>query len=156
MTVATETLYQIADELRALACLGLTYTTNEYDRERYTRILAASARLVTAQVGSRTNLDIHRLLGAPLSEGPDWDLAIARAALETRGFRVHRADEFFPITRYADLGALVWYLKAIPWQIPDFTVDSYADRLVALHHQVERTKTPIDVGFHLFLLVAQR
>lgn len=46
MTLATETFYQIADELRALAGLGLTYTTNAYDRERYTRILAASARLV--------------------------------------------------------------------------------------------------------------
>ena len=46
MPSATETLYQIADQLRAPACLGLTYTTNEYDRERYTRILEESARLV--------------------------------------------------------------------------------------------------------------
>lgn len=46
MTAPTATLYQIADELRALACLGLTYTANEYDRERYARILAESARLV--------------------------------------------------------------------------------------------------------------
>ncbi len=120
------------------------------------RALNPGGWLVTQQVGSRTNLDIHRMLGAPLPDGPDWSLATARTALEQAGFQIHRAQEDFPITRYDDVGALVWYLKAIPWQIPDFTVDRYADRLVALHRQVERTGTPMDVGFHLFLLVAQR
>lgn len=43
---STEELYQIADELRAVACLGLRFTANDYDVERYKRVLAASARLV--------------------------------------------------------------------------------------------------------------
>ncbi len=41
-------LYQIADELRALANLGLRYTENVYDRERYEKVLAASARMLSA------------------------------------------------------------------------------------------------------------
>lgn len=120
------------------------------------RILQSGGWLVTEQVGSQTNLDIHRMLGAPLPEGPDWNFAVARANLEAQGFRIHRADEHFPITHYADVGALVWYLKAIPWQIPDFTVERYADRLLALHREMEKTGKPIDVGFHLFLLIAER
>ena len=43
-----ETIYHIADELHAHACLGLHYTQNAYDRERFTAILTSSARLVAA------------------------------------------------------------------------------------------------------------
>lgn len=43
-----EDLYQIADELRALASLGLNFTDSGYDRERYERILRLSAHLVAA------------------------------------------------------------------------------------------------------------
>jgi len=41
-------LYAVADELRAIANLGIRYSTNDYDRERYERTLALSARVVAA------------------------------------------------------------------------------------------------------------
>jgi len=43
-----DSLYQIADELRGVANLGLLYTRDEYDKERYQKVLAASARIVAA------------------------------------------------------------------------------------------------------------
>lgn len=43
---STEELYQIADELRAIASGGLLWTGSHYDRERYERVMAASARLI--------------------------------------------------------------------------------------------------------------
>ena len=46
-----EELYQIADELRAIANLGLNFCENGYDRERYEHILQASARLLAAVEG---------------------------------------------------------------------------------------------------------
>jgi ADP-ribose pyrophosphatase YjhB (NUDIX family) len=39
-------LYAIADELQAAATLGLQYTQNDYDRERYKKMFAASRRMV--------------------------------------------------------------------------------------------------------------
>ncbi len=42
----SEALYAIADELRGLANLGLRFAENDYDRERYDRLLALAARLV--------------------------------------------------------------------------------------------------------------
>lgn len=42
----TKTLYEIADELRSVADMGLLYANNDYDRERYIRIQALSARLL--------------------------------------------------------------------------------------------------------------
>lgn len=41
-------LYQIADELRAIANAGLRWGENGYDRERYEKVLKASARMVAA------------------------------------------------------------------------------------------------------------
>ena len=46
MTV--QQIYTVADELRAIANLGAAYNTNEYDLERYRKVLEASARLVAA------------------------------------------------------------------------------------------------------------
>jgi ADP-ribose pyrophosphatase YjhB (NUDIX family) len=43
---STEELYRIADELRGVANLGLNFAANEYDKERYERVLSASARLI--------------------------------------------------------------------------------------------------------------
>ena len=45
---STEELYRIADELRGIACVGLQFTENRYDREHYERVLAAAARLIAA------------------------------------------------------------------------------------------------------------
>ncbi len=44
-------LYDIADELRGLANLGRHFATDPYDRERYERLLALSARLAAALAG---------------------------------------------------------------------------------------------------------
>lgn len=41
-----QALYQIADELRAIANAGMKWSENGYDRERYAHILKASAELV--------------------------------------------------------------------------------------------------------------
>jgi len=44
-------LYHLADELRGIARLGLTYAQNEHDRERYERVLVAAAGIVGAVEG---------------------------------------------------------------------------------------------------------
>jgi hypothetical protein len=41
----TKSLYEIADELRSIANMGLLYTHNDYDRERYLKVQLLSARL---------------------------------------------------------------------------------------------------------------
>ncbi len=45
---STEDLYLIADEMQAIANAGLRFSENPYDRERYDRVRAASARIVAA------------------------------------------------------------------------------------------------------------
>jgi ADP-ribose pyrophosphatase YjhB (NUDIX family) len=46
MPVTPTELYQIADELRAIAQMGQRYTQNDYDTDRYRRVLEISLRLL--------------------------------------------------------------------------------------------------------------
>ena len=61
-----EELYLIADELRAIANAGLHWGENGYDKERYERVLKASARLVAALENGSTD-DIHAQYTGDLS-----------------------------------------------------------------------------------------
>ncbi|MBN2075206.1 MAG: NUDIX hydrolase N-terminal domain-containing protein [Dehalococcoidales bacterium] len=44
-------IYSIADELRSISNLGLHYSRNDYEKERYRRILSAAAQLVSLMDG---------------------------------------------------------------------------------------------------------
>jgi ADP-ribose pyrophosphatase YjhB (NUDIX family) len=56
----SEKLYQVADELRAISLLGLRYTTNDFDRDRYRRVQDASARIIAALEGTSVAAILER------------------------------------------------------------------------------------------------
>jgi 8-oxo-dGTP pyrophosphatase MutT (NUDIX family) len=85
---STEELYRIADELRAIACVGLHLTGDRHDREYYERLLAASARLIGAMenraseeilTGFKDNLlHMSPLAGAEAAVVRDGELLLIR------------------------------------------------------------------------------
>ena len=135
-----------------------------YDPHEVSRILKPGGQFITQQVGDQTNRRLHELLEREKPAGyfyagalqkHAWNLAFAVQELEAFGWRIlTQQEEFFPI-RYYDIGAIVYYLKAIPWEISDFSVEKYFDRLVEVHHLIQR-EGYVDVAFHQFLIVAQK
>ncbi|RNB79640.1 hypothetical protein EDM56_29440 [Brevibacillus fluminis] len=83
-----------------------------------------------------------------------WNLAFTVEQLEAAGFRIVEQMEEFPASRYYDTGAIVYYLKAIPWQVPDFTVERYLDALCDIQERIE-ADSHIDIPSHRFFIVAQ-
>ena len=161
-------VYEVEDDARLPFGEGefdLVINRHEsYEPTEVRRILRPGGRFVTQQVGGRNNAELNAMLGAP--EGaepglgmpvgtPDWDLIHARRVLEDVGFEVRDAREAFPLARFADVGAVVYYLKAIPWQIPGFSADRYFDRLKELRLTAETTGH-IAVRAHRFLLDATK
>jgi len=121
------------------------------------RVLKPGGALITEQVGNGTNHEIHQLLGVPLPQSNELgNLSGARSAAEKAGFAVVNAAEAYPLTQYTDVGALVYYLKCISWQISDFSVERFSDKLLELHRKVREEGRAIDVCFHLYLLVLQK
>ena len=60
-----------------------------------------------------------------------------------------------PITRFYDVGAIVYYLKAIPWQIPDFSVERYFERFLEVHTMIQQ-RGFVDVRYHRFFIVGEK
>ena len=87
--------------------------------------------------------------------GDRWDLGVARAQAEAVGLTVEDAEEAFHASWFLDAGAMAYYLKAVPWDVPDFEIERYADRLLALHHHIQ-SEGRFGTTIHQFLLVARR
>jgi hypothetical protein len=110
-----------------------------FDVAEIWRILKPGGRFITQQVGGRDNLRLNQLLQDQVAfEFVEWSLAVAVQQLEATGLTVTVQLEAFPETRVADIGAVVYYLRAIPWQIEGFTVAGYRDKLLALHRMIRR------------------
>jgi hypothetical protein len=124
-----------------------------YEPSELRRVLASGGSFVTQQVGSQTNRRLHELLG-DTSPAKVWNLDVAVRELQAAGFQVLERHEAFPISRFFDVGAIVYYLKAIPWEIPDFSVDRYFEQLVDIHARIQ-SDGYLDVAFHQFFLRAR-
>ena len=125
-----------------------------YDPHELRRVLQADGIFITQQVGSQTNRRLHELLGDSSPAG-DWCLAEAVSGLEAAGFRIIEQREAFHSTRFSDVGAIVYYLKAVPWEIQDFSVDRYFDKLVEIHVLIQADGY-IEVPFHQFFVQARK
>ena len=57
--------------------------------------------------------------------------------------------------RFYDIGAIAYYFKCIPWQVPDFSVKKYFDRLEIINNVILE-KGYIDFISHRFYLIVQK
>lgn len=104
------------------------------------RVLARGGTFLTQQVGEGGRGEWSRWFGrAPPPAGPrSWGLPLARAQLEGAGLRVERSGSGSYTTEFRDIGAVVWYLRAVPWALPGFSVDRDVDVLRRLHQKIQR------------------
>jgi SAM-dependent methyltransferase len=126
-----------------------------YRASEVQRILRRGGRFLTQQVGGRDNVRLNHLLGAT-DERPYWDWTLARAVreLEEAGLRIVEAREEYPETVFLDVGAVVYYLNAVPWQIEGFSAEEYREGLWALHETI-RKDGGLVVTSHRFLIEAE-
>ena len=94
------------------------------------RVLRPGGMLLTQQVGSDDCAAVNTALGAPPAYPPgSWDAAGAGAALTAAGFTLLDVREERPEVTFADVGALVFQLRMVTWQVPGFTVEGYDEAL---------------------------
>lgn len=125
-----------------------------YSASEVKRSLSINGTFLTQQVGGLDCAELNEQFGTPLnSEFSSWSLETACSELRKNGFTILEAKEEFPLQRFYDVGAVVYYLQAIPWQIPDFTVESYNEELYRIH-EIILQKGYFDVKQHRFIIKA--
>ncbi|PGB02519.1 class I SAM-dependent methyltransferase [Bacillus toyonensis] len=127
-----------------------------YAASEVNRILSPNGVFLTPQAGGLDCAELNKQFGTPLnSEFASWSLETACNELKENGFTILDAKEEFPLQRFYDIGAIVYYLKAIPWQIPDFTVERYYEELYRIH-EIMLQNGYFDVKQHRFIIKAIR
>ncbi|WP_414428609.1 methyltransferase domain-containing protein [Bacillus safensis] len=119
------------------------------------RMISKEGIFLTQQVGGLDCIEINENLRVPINEEfIDWNLKIALNEIQENHFEVLKSAEEFPILRFYDIGALVYYLKAIPWQVPGFEISNFKDELYTIHQTIEQ-KGYFDAKQHRFIILAK-
>jgi hypothetical protein len=57
--------------------------------------------------------------------------------LEAAALTIVNTKEWSGRLAFTDVGAIVYYLRAVPWLVPGFSVESHSAYLLALQHRLE-------------------
>lgn len=116
------------------------------------RVLKPGGRFVTQQVGEKNNAELNEWLGG---ESEDFRVTLERSQsqLIRAGLKILDSCEGFSPTTFFDIGAIVFYLKMVSWQVERFSVDRYRDRLVNIHNHIQRYGG-FETTSHRFLIEA--
>ncbi len=113
----------------------------EFDPVEVARVLRPGGVLLTQQVGGRNYSELLRRFGVP-SE-PAYNRvgsaeSFAEEISESHALLVEDARECTFPERFLDVGAVVYFLRAAPWEVPGFTVARFRAVLEDLHREIVR------------------
>ena len=108
------------------------------------RILAAGGVFLTQQVHGLWAWDLLAAFDAS-PRSPDATPEKYVPLLEAAGLTIETLQEWDGRLVFADVGAIVYYLKATPWEVPGFNVRTHLPYLLALQ---ERLAAGEELGFH--------
>ncbi len=116
------------------------------------RTLRPGGVFLTQQVGAGNLADLARLFGA---SGPPGDntLGGVSAQLEAAGLTITHGEAWTGRQSFKDVGALVYFLKAIPWVAPGFGVATHCKTLERLQARLE-SERPLSFSISRFLVEA--
>ncbi|WP_189081616.1 class I SAM-dependent methyltransferase [Mangrovihabitans endophyticus] len=118
------------------------------------RLLAPGGTLLTQQVGSDDLADLNETLGAPPLHLRRWNAGVAVQSLEEAGLEIADVQEERIPVRFRDVGAIVYQLRAVPWQVRNFDLHRYERRLRRLDAEI-RAVGHFTAYAHRFLIEAR-
>lgn len=118
------------------------------------RILAPGGVFLTQQVHGLWAQDLLAEFGAT-PQWPDATPAYYVPRLEAVGLEIENLDVWKGDLIFHDVGAIVYYLKAVPWLVPGFSVETHLDTLMRLERQLQR-EGPLVYAARKFLIEAKQ
>jgi SAM-dependent methyltransferase len=124
----------------------MPFKSGEFDLvlNRHAAFNSAEVARILAPGGTFLTQQVHGLWARDLIEmfhtKPQWPWATPERyvpRLTAAGLTVVDTREWSGRIAFADVGAIVYYLKAVPWLVPRFSVETHRDRLFALQSRLE-------------------
>ena len=107
-----------------------------FNSSEVARVLARGGTFLTQQVHGMSAWDLQAVLDAK----PQWPESTPEKyvpMLESAGLTIKNVQKWEGSLSFSDVGAIVYYLKAVPWLVPDFTVETHLSSLFALQERLE-------------------
>lgn len=101
------------------------------------RVLQPGGAYLAQHVGPHSLRSLSEFLMGPLPASSGRDPLQEKRDAEQAGLEVLRMDGERPAAVFYDVGAVVYFLRLVPWIVPDFSVTKYREALFALHHVIE-------------------
>ena len=101
------------------------------------RVLRPGGAYLAQHVGPHSLRSLSEFLMGPLPEASRRDPDVERRAAEDAGLVVTTLRVERPRTVFYDVGAVVYFLRLVPWIVPGFTVPKYLDALRRLHELIQ-------------------
>jgi SAM-dependent methyltransferase len=137
------------------SCFDLVIARHEsYVPREVKRVMGPRGLFITQQVGPGNIHEIHSLFGSRARE-PPWEVLTAEEGLEREGLHVDEHGAWSGVSRFLDVGALVYFLKAIPWEVPSFTPEKFELELRQVHQRISDSGS-FEVTTARFYVVASR
>lgn len=118
------------------------------------RILKSGGTFLTRQVHGMWAHDLMAFFNAK----PQWPWATAAKyapELESAGLKIVAVKEWEGSIAFTDVGAIVYYLRAVPWLVPDFSVRKYLNQLHGLQDRLD-AGTPLSFFAANYLIEARK
>jgi hypothetical protein len=110
---------------------------------------------ITQQVGGLNGIDINMALETKTMEYVDWCMIKNLEMFKNHGMEILEYGEKIGKMKFSDIGAFVYYLKCIPWQVEDFSIDKYYRKLEIINQIIERDGY-INFIMHRFYIITKK
>lgn len=102
------------------------------------RVLRAGGTFLSQQIVHGTNRDLYEFMMGPQWVDPVSFAEHARQPAREAGLELVEVLQESPRLEFFDLAAVIVFLRKVIWTIPDFSVEKYRDRLLAMHELIAR------------------
>jgi len=106
--------------------------------EEVARVLYPDGSYLSQQIGQGSNRELFEFMMGPQPSGDNQSPERVAKCAEAAGLVVVDLRQASLRTVFNDLGAVVHFLRKVPWTVPGFTAERYRDQLLGLHGLIER------------------
>jgi len=119
------------------------------------RIIKKGGLFITQQVGGLNGIDINMAFEAKTMDNIDWCLIKNIEMFKNAGMEIIDYDENLGKMRFNDIGAIVYYLKCISWQVKDFSIEKYYNKLEIMNEIIKKNGF-MDFVLHRFYMITKK